>query len=119
MQPKQANGSWTGGFNPTSQSNFVEGTSWQYTGMVPFNIAGLAAAKGGNAAMISYLNSVLAGFHGSGGSQADLGNEPSLYLPWEYDYVGPAVADAAGRPAGPGPDLDRRARRAGRQRRPR
>jgi hypothetical protein len=38
--------------------------------------------------MISYLNSVLAGFHGSGGSQADLGNEPSLELPWEYDYVG-------------------------------
>jgi hypothetical protein len=38
--------------------------------------------------MISYLNSALAGFHGSGGSQADLGNEPSLYMPWEYDYVG-------------------------------
>ena len=88
MQPKQANGSWAGGFDPTSQSNFVEGTSWQYTGMVPFNIAGLTAAKGGNSAMISYLNSVLAGFHGSGGSQADMGNEPSLYLPWEYDYVG-------------------------------
>ncbi len=56
----------------------MEGTSWQYTGMVPFNIAGLASAKGGNSAMISYLDSVLAGFHGSGGSQADLGNEPSL-----------------------------------------
>lgn len=88
MQGKQANGSWAGSFNATSQSNFVEGTSWQYTGMVPFNIAGLTAAKGGNSSMISYLNSVLAGFHGSGGSQADMGNEPSLYLPWEYDYVG-------------------------------
>ncbi|GAA1705456.1 GH92 family glycosyl hydrolase [Fodinicola feengrottensis] len=88
MQGKTAAGSWAGGFNPASSDNFVEGTSWQYTGMVPFNIAGLTAAKGGNAAMISYLNSVLAGFHGSGGSQADLGNEPSLYLPWEYDYVG-------------------------------
>ncbi|HVV20220.1 MAG TPA: glycoside hydrolase domain-containing protein, partial [Pseudonocardiaceae bacterium] len=31
---------------------------------------------------------VLAGFHGSGGSQSDMGNEPSLELPWEYDYVG-------------------------------
>ena len=88
MQPKQANGSWAGSFDPTSQSNFVEGTSWQYTGMVPFNIAGLAAARGGNSSMVSYLNSVLAGFHGSGGSQADMGNEPSLELPWEYDYVG-------------------------------
>ncbi|MCR6482991.1 lectin [Amycolatopsis sp. OK19-0408] len=88
MQPRDAGGGWTGGFNPASGSNFVEGTSWQYTGMVPFNVAGLAAARGGNASLISYLDSVLAGFHGSGGSQADLGNEPSLELPWEYDYVG-------------------------------
>ncbi|OXM61438.1 lectin [Amycolatopsis vastitatis] len=88
MQPKQADGSWTGGFDPASGSNFVEGTSWQYTGMVPFNVAGLAAARGGNSSLISYLDSVLAGFHGSGGKQADLGNEPSLELPWEYDYVG-------------------------------
>ncbi|MEU0794972.1 lectin [Amycolatopsis sp. NPDC005961] len=88
MQPKDASGAWTGGFNPASGSNFVEGTSWQYTGMVPFNVAGLAAARGGNASLVSYLDSVLAGFHGSGGSQADLGNEPSLELPWEYDYVG-------------------------------
>ncbi|WP_329049020.1 lectin [Amycolatopsis sp. NBC_01488] len=88
MQPKDASGAWTGGFDPASGSNFVEGTSWQYTGMVPFNVAGLAAARGGNASLVSYLDSVLAGFHGSGGSQADLGNEPSLELPWEYDYVG-------------------------------
>jgi predicted alpha-1,2-mannosidase len=88
MQPKQANGLWTAGFSPTSQTNFVEGTSWQYTGMVPFNVGGLATTKGGNASMAGYLDSVLAGFHGSGGSQADMGNEPSLYLPWEYDYVG-------------------------------
>jgi predicted alpha-1,2-mannosidase len=87
MQPKLANGSWDS-FSATSQTNFVEGTSWQYTGMVPFNIAGLAAAKGGNANMISYLNSVLSGLHGAGGSVSDMGNEPSLELPWEYDYVG-------------------------------
>ncbi|MGW4523693.1 lectin [Amycolatopsis sp. NPDC004378] len=88
MQPRDAGGGWTGGFTPASGSNFVEGTSWQYTGMVPFNVAGLAAARGGNASLVSYLDSVLAGFHGSGGTQADLGNEPSLELPWEYDYVG-------------------------------
>ncbi|SFW78200.1 lectin [Amycolatopsis australiensis] len=88
MQPRQADGSWTGGFDPASGSNFVEGTSWQYTGMVPFNVAGLAAARGGNASLAGYLDSVLSGFHGSGGTQADLGNEPSLELPWEYDYAG-------------------------------
>ncbi len=89
MQPKDADGSWVSGFSPTSGSDFVEGTSWQYTGMVPFNLAGLIAADGGNSNYNSkYLNNVLAGFHGSGGSQADLGNEPSLELPWEYDYTG-------------------------------
>ena len=88
MQPRLANGSWTGGFNPASDSNFVEGTSWQYTGMVPFNIAGLAAARGGNAALVSYLDSALSALNGSGGTHADMGNEPSLELPWEYDYVG-------------------------------
>jgi len=90
MQPKLANGSWAT-FNATSSNptdGFVEDTSWQYTGMVPFNVAGLATAKGGNANMISYLNTVLAGFHGANGVQADMTNEPSLYLPWEFDYVG-------------------------------
>jgi predicted alpha-1,2-mannosidase len=89
IQPKLLNGSWLSGFDPTSGTDFVEGTSWQYTGMVPFNIAGLAQADGGSAHYnSSYLNPVLAGFHGSNGSQADLGNEPSLELPWEYDYTG-------------------------------
>jgi predicted alpha-1,2-mannosidase len=88
MQPKLASGAWKSGFSATSQTDFVEGTSDQYTGMVPYNVGGLAAAKGGNANMQSYLNSVLATFHGAGGAVADLGNEPSVELPWEYDYVG-------------------------------
>ncbi|MGI5224739.1 lectin [Actinoallomurus sp. CA-142502] len=88
MQPKIASGAWTGGFSPTSGDNMVEGTSWQYTGMVPFNVRGLADAKGGNAGMVSYLDHVLGAYNGSGGDHADLGNEPSVELPWEYDYVG-------------------------------
>ena len=35
---------------PTSGTDFVEADSWIYTGMVPFNIGGLATAKGGDAA---------------------------------------------------------------------
>ncbi|MEV5754392.1 lectin [Actinoallomurus sp. NPDC052308] len=88
MQPRTASGSWTSGFDPASKSNMTEGTSWQYTGMVPFNVRGLADAKGGNAAMIAYLDHVLAAYDGSGGDHANLGNEPSIELPWEYDYVG-------------------------------
>ncbi|MFL6077952.1 MAG: lectin [Mycobacteriales bacterium] len=87
-QPRLSNGAWVPGFDPSSGSNFVEGTSWQYTGMVPFNIRALADAKGGNSGYASYLDSVLSDFHGSGGTHADLGNEPSVELPWEYDYIG-------------------------------
>jgi predicted alpha-1,2-mannosidase len=88
MQPKLTNGSWRSGFNPASSDQFVEGTSWQYTGMVPFNVRGLADAMGGNARMASYLDSVLSNLTGSGGTHADLGNEPSIELPWEYVYIG-------------------------------
>jgi predicted alpha-1,2-mannosidase len=86
-QPRNANGTWTSGFDPTSGTDFVEADSWIYTGMVPFNVAGLAHAKGGNAAMAAYLGTVLRNFTGANG-YAWVGNEPSIELPWEYDYIG-------------------------------
>jgi putative alpha-1,2-mannosidase len=93
MQPRLADGSWLPDFSPTSQTGFVEGDSWQYTGMVPFDIAGLAGAKGGKAAMVRYLNQVLSGFlSGDDGPTANMTNEPSIELPWEYDYVGQPYA---------------------------
>jgi Glycosyl hydrolase family 92 len=62
MQPKPADGTWLPGFDPASGTDFVEGTSWMYTGMVNFNVAGLAAADGGTAAHNSqYLDKVLSG----------------------------------------------------------
>ncbi|MEV0919503.1 lectin [Streptomyces sp. NPDC049967] len=88
MRPKQLDGTWKPEFDPISSDQFVEGTSWQYTGAVPHNIRGLADAMGGNSEYVNYLDSVLAELDGSGGSHADLGNEPSIELPWEYDYVG-------------------------------
>ncbi|MEV0848021.1 GH92 family glycosyl hydrolase [Streptomyces sp. NPDC049954] len=88
MQPKLADGSWRSDFSPTSSDEFVEGTSCQYTGAVPHNVRGLADAMGGNDKMAAYLDSVLSDLKGSGGSHADLGNEPSIELPWEYDYIG-------------------------------
>ncbi|NEA40528.1 hypothetical protein G3I42_14835 [Streptomyces sp. SID11385] len=88
MRPKLANGSWRTGFDPTSSDQFVEGTSWQYTGAVPHNVRGLATAMGGDAKLAAYLDSVLSDIRGAGGSHADLRNEPSIELPWEYDYIG-------------------------------
>ncbi|WP_229881910.1 lectin [Streptomyces alanosinicus] len=87
VQPRDASGTWTGGFSPTSGRNFVEGDSWQYTPMVPFNLHGLATAMGGDAAMATFLDTDLSSLTGAGG-YTDLGNEPSLNIPWEYDYIG-------------------------------
>lgn len=93
LQPRLASGRWRPGFSPRSGRGFVEGDSWQYTGMVPFDVAGLARAKGGARAMRRYLNSVLSGFtERSDGPTANMGNEPSIELPWEYDYVGEPYA---------------------------
>ncbi|MFE2822952.1 lectin [Streptomyces sp. NPDC059271] len=87
VEPRNAGGSWTGGFDPTSGTDMVEADSWIYTGMVPFNVAGLAHAKGGNTAMNHYLDTVLRSYTGDKG-YAWVGNEPSIELPWEYDYTG-------------------------------
>jgi predicted alpha-1,2-mannosidase len=87
IQPRDAAGTWTSGFSATSQTNFVEGDSWQYTPMVPFNLHGLANALGGNSALATYLNTDTSSLTGGNG-YTDLGNEPSLDIPWEYDYIG-------------------------------
>lgn len=87
VEPRNGGGSWTGGFDPTSGTDMVEADSWIYTGMVPFNVGGLARAKGGNTAMNHYLDTVLRSYTGDKG-YAWVGNEPSIELPWEYDYTG-------------------------------
>jgi predicted alpha-1,2-mannosidase len=87
VQRREPDGSWVTGFDPASTLGFVEADSQVYTGMVPFNLAGLIRAKGGAAAMSAYLQTVLGSFTGARGD-AYMGNEPSLDLPWEYDYAG-------------------------------
>jgi predicted alpha-1,2-mannosidase len=94
LQPRNSDGTWTAGFAPEPinvSDAFAEGDSLIYTGMIPFNLAGLSAKMGGNASLTHYLDTVLSGYGGLLGLaalHADLGNEPSIELPWEYDYVG-------------------------------
>jgi predicted alpha-1,2-mannosidase len=94
LQPRNSDGKWTAGFAPVPinlNDAYAEGDSLIYTGMVPFNLAGLASAMGGTAGLRHYLDTVLAGYGGLlglGALTADLGNEPSFELPWEYDYAG-------------------------------
>jgi predicted alpha-1,2-mannosidase len=96
LQPRHSNGRWMDGFDPTlitgtSANDFAEGDALTYTPDIPFDLGGLAALEGGDASLAGYLDRVLAGFEGLGsvvGTQSNMGNEPSIELPWEYDWVG-------------------------------
>ena len=96
LQPRHSNGRWMDGFVPnlitsTASNDFAEGDALTYTPDIPFNLAELTSLEGGDSAMASYLNNVLGGYQGLGsilGTQANLGNEPSIEIPWEYDWVG-------------------------------
>ncbi|MEU9454919.1 lectin [Streptomyces sp. NPDC048277] len=88
MQAKNKDGQFVGGFTPGTSNGFVEGTSAQYTPMVPFNLQELIQARGGAKAYSSYLDSLLDDITDPGGTNADLSNEPSVEIPWEYNYTG-------------------------------
>jgi hypothetical protein len=88
LQAKNQDGQFAGGFSPGTSNGFVEGTSAQYTPMVPFDLAQLITARGGTAAYSSYLDSLLSDIADPSGTNADLSNEPSVEIPWEYDYTG-------------------------------
>jgi hypothetical protein len=88
LQAKLANGQFLGGYNPATSNGFVEATSAQYTPMINFNLKAMIAAKGGDAAYNAYLDGMLSNLPNPSNVQADLSNEPSIEIPWEYDYTG-------------------------------
>lgn len=89
LEPRNLDGSFPASYDPTSGAGWVEGDGAQYNWMVPFNLAGLFQALGGNSAVVSRLNTFFAQLNGGpNSSSAFLGNEPTLETPWEYDYAG-------------------------------
>jgi predicted alpha-1,2-mannosidase len=88
VQGKNKDGQFATGFTPGTSNGFVEGTSAQYTPMVPFNLQQLIQARGGAKAYSSYLDSLLDNITHPGNTDADLSNEPSVEIPWEYNYTG-------------------------------
>ncbi|HXQ43785.1 MAG TPA: GH92 family glycosyl hydrolase [Acidimicrobiales bacterium] len=88
MQPKEESGQFQPGFDPTSETGFVEADSYVYTAMVPFDVAGVIAAAGGDTAWIAYLDGLTSSVTANGPGQIQMGNEPSFDIPWEYDYAG-------------------------------
>lgn len=91
---RKADGSWVTGFTPATGNGFVEGTAAQYTWMVQHNPAGLFAAMGGRDKALARLDSFFHdadggwAFTGSGGEKSELDNEPSINVPYLYDYAG-------------------------------
>lgn len=93
IQNRNADGSWPE-FNPSSSRGFAEGSSAQYTWMVPHDARGLFDAMGGNAEAVRRLDEF---FHNEDGSWAitrmgslksDVSNEPSVGAPWMYLFAG-------------------------------
>ncbi len=71
------------------QVGWEEGNAIQYTWSVPQNLKGLFEALGGNQAVITKLNTYFTKLNTSRKQPYDwAGNEPSLGIPWEYDYAG-------------------------------
>jgi len=95
-------------YNPAFQDGYQEGTGWQYLWSVPHDVAGLATAIGGVPVALrrldrffsTALNQPLApavplaqeytSFFGVFyiGNQYTSVNEPDLWAPWYYDWLG-------------------------------
>jgi predicted alpha-1,2-mannosidase len=89
LQPRSADGSFAGSYDPASPNGYVEGNGSQYTWMVPYDEAGLITALGGNAAVNQRLDQFFSKLNvGISQPFAFLSNEPSLETPWLYDFSG-------------------------------
>jgi predicted alpha-1,2-mannosidase len=87
--PRNADGSYFASFDPSALTHFAEGNAAQYRWMVPFNLAGLFKAMGGNKVVIEQLDRHLAELNAGPGSEYSfLGNEISLKTPWAYNFAG-------------------------------
>jgi predicted alpha-1,2-mannosidase len=93
IQNRNEDGTWPP-FDPASSHGFAEGSSAQYTWMVPFNARGLFEAMGGIEEANRRLDAFFHNPDGSwaltrmGGTHAELDNEPSIGAPWLYLFGG-------------------------------
>ena len=94
LQMRRCDGLWSPGFvsNTGTYDNwqgYVEGTSSQYTWMVPFNLGSLIDLMGGPAVTSSRLDAFFTLLNDGTDSQyAYMGNEPCSEVPWVYSFLG-------------------------------
>jgi putative alpha-1,2-mannosidase len=95
LQPRDAGGNYpfgdplTVGQSSFGQSGYQEGDAAQYNFAVPQNLRGLFNAMGGNAAVVSRLDTYFTQLNaGPNAPYYWAGNETDLNNPWVYDYAG-------------------------------
>jgi predicted alpha-1,2-mannosidase len=91
IEPRYGDGAFPDRYDNLRGGGFVEGNSAQYTWMVPHDPAGLFGAMGGRELATARLGHFLRKLNGgAGGTHTDhalLGNEPTLHVPWLYDWT--------------------------------
>jgi len=93
IQNRNEDGSWPE-FDPGSSNGFAEGSSAQYTWMVPFNARDLFDLIGGYAKANERLDAFFRNPDGSwaltglGSLHSEVNNEPSVGAPWLYLFSG-------------------------------
>jgi predicted alpha-1,2-mannosidase len=95
IEPRDGSGQFpelgpdTYGWSGFGQSGFQEGNAAQYTWMVPQDLGGLITAIGGDDAVVKRLDTFFTQLQaGPNAPYMWAGNEPSLGIPWVYDYAG-------------------------------
>ncbi len=86
IRPRKADGQFLPGFTPGSGVGFAEGSSAQYTWMIPYDLKGVVDAVGGRERAVRRLDDYFSQY--SGGMHFNLGNEPSFCDPWVYNWTG-------------------------------
>jgi predicted alpha-1,2-mannosidase len=90
-EPRYENGTFPAEYDNLGGGGFVEGDSVQYSWMVPHDPAGLFRMMGGAVKATARLDRFLRELNGGPGAthtdHALLGNEPSLHVPWLYDWT--------------------------------
>jgi len=92
VEPRYENGAFPADYNNRRGGGFVEGNSLQYSWLVPHDPAGLIRMIGGRDKATRRLGHFLRKLNGGpGGTHTDhalLGNEPTLQVPWLYNWTG-------------------------------
>jgi predicted alpha-1,2-mannosidase len=100
IRPRTADGEFIQGFDPDhllphrvkfdtpDQMGFEEGSTWQYTFMLPFNYGGLFREMGGNDDVIPKLDKFFEKLSGWALPNFTVTNEPDFCAPYAYLWTG-------------------------------